>query len=1002
MPGSKYNEFVDLYATITDRDELAKRLSVTPRAINKYKQKYALCRPNDDVDMNIYKKLDTVFLKSKYRHCIDLTGNGYCDYRVEHSKEYYKRIDNGNDDVFDISCGNPEYGRDKRGSLTVVISIHYKLYYKTIKMTRRSDVPKIEERTIYSIYTGDRYDCVRYDNYFWTVNHTSINNKGLVYLQPYTLQRFANRAQPNRFNIEHRWIVYDIEAIMDDNCKMTPYIIAFIEFDPDNVDFVPQEKILALSNVRETIKLNSSSNEVLEEFRKMIFEKIESSYKSFVTYFADRKENVNTETRPIKYTIFGYNNYRFDDMLINPVIKSHIFGFGDDFSKKDVDLDNKYFQTISARNGQIFSSRISKIATAGSYYDPNENQSIRCSAIEFKDLIKWTPDKTLREVCKDYNIGKDSKMDFDIVKYNKKIKDDDYYIKREMNLKDACDTFLMLKGKKKEKEGGIDYESMKLKAYYNAENDTLDLWELCKDYCLFDCKSTMLAALKISNLVKEIIFDYQREKNIRVQSNYMFSYNSPATLAYQFLSRTFAKEWTTQRLAINHSNFGRFIHQSYFGGRTDFSFIGKYTTVNGNLRYYDVTSEYPLAMMKKYPVLENEQDMTVGKDVNINYYQNIINKMVEDRKKSKKFDDFTIFRPFDEDFNAIFRCNLYPPKNNCELITFAPMATRFENKALCYENLCKTNIIVCTAFLKNFIMSGYSVELLEDEYNVVFTKLEYIFTEFIQYFGRAKAESKEDENKSKAKLFKLIINSIAGKLAQKPGASISNSTVSYGDTDLDLDKLENWAKSNHYLATFIIGEANFILYSTLYRLQLTNIYNNVPHSDRCGALLYMDTDSIIFDADLCDELDWDWSEYIGTWDEQLNYFHCTWKAKYTKKSPDSIVCLGKKSYMIMKGDTAIDVKLKGIHRDQMERFANEYNDILNGDAKTVCFEGLVRKAKRINGIVDITKEIFVGSIQKTLTAVDKSKVSTIECTNKKVLEKNCNNNIFFCTSKYNV
>lgn len=990
---TKFIEFKKLYENGIELQKIKKDLDVSKRMICKYikqlKEPPKIVQVKSSQQMQIYDKCKVTYLKTFYNTCINLSDNGYKNISIE---DEYEILTTVNDDVEKLKITVDNTPGDS-------IILFFKLFTKQLFLKERKHKPTAKKE-IHTIYTCDRNNVIQYQEKFWSVKRCIFKSLGCPDKLPYELRRFCNiRYKVTRKDSTiKKWIVYDIEAMANKQNVMTPYLIVAIEFDPTGQDANEQVWTFECDSISQIIETTALTNPVVNKFRDFIIDKLYQSYQSF-------KSGENG----INYSIFGYNNFRFDDMLVNPSLSDKVqntLGYtgsniADEF--KHVFVKNEEIlikHELGTRNGLMSYSRLIMFEKEqGNFEDWKMHSTSKLSAINFFDLTKWIPDKKLEDACKDYDIGSDSKMNFDIVEYNNKIKENNYTIVDWVNLEDACKIFLKTK-KKKDEINQKDYDMLKTKNYYNHSNNMLNIWELCKEYCLYDCKATKELGKKIYGLVKTMICDYESEFGIITKSHTMFSYMTPATLAFEFLSKSFAEDKTSLRLLINHANYGKFIHDSYFGGRCDFSFIGKYKTVNGNLRYYDVTSEYPCAMMKKYPVLNAENDMITGAQINLEYYQNIINAMVEKRRISRKFDDFTIYRPFDEEFNGIFVCNIYPPKDITELITFAPMATRKEKQSLQYENIARKNIVLNTAFMKNYIMSGYSIILIDNPYNTVFTNLQYIFTKFIDHFGKAKAESKEELNKTKAKLYKLIINSIAGKLAQKPISNLKTSETTFQARFINNSNIEDWTKSNHYLATFIIAEANFMLYSTLYRLQLTNIYNKVPHSERCGALLYMDTDSIIFDQDLCDNLDWNFSENIGSWNESTNYFDITWKAKYKKKSPNQIVCIGKKSYIVMKDNEIIDKKLKGVHGAQMDNMIKDLDDILDGNRKTIIFEGMQRKGLKVGKDIDINKEIKIAPIQKSLTKVDIKNVFSINCTNEQVNNINKENKLFFCISRY--
>ena len=964
-------------------------------------------------------KFNKTFIKTRFNHCVDLTENGVESTFVDEENEIITFQD-GIEQLIPIT-----YDIDRLGSSVIEIYMKFLLFDKVIRM----QLKKKGAKQNYTIFTCDRNCSVAFESAWYTVRRCCFfNNGAIIDKPPYEFREWARAIKTdNKVDTAvKRWIAYDMETIPNAGRILTPYMISAIVFDPDT-DGETCRKLFCSSDVNfeDVLQSTIDNNPVVTEFRDWLLTWLE-------------KDICALDESKIFYktVVFGYNNYRFDDMLLHPSVSKHVRyrpneeklmataaldemerttihenrapfidyqTMHDGFKSRTIDYNDRRFELEKlTRNGAVTSSRIRYIPTCGRKRFgwnqgsvTSENTPIEMT---FKDIKKWVPDKSLAMCCKDYDIGKDSKMDFDILKYNNWLETHKYNTNTCMQVEEACNLFVKPKPKKKKKAkaiGAEEYAEFAAKDY--CIDNVIKPWDMCKDYCMRDSLAAKELATKIYRAMKSILVTYCEKFDLKIQSKNIFNYISPAQLSYQCFIKNVAYGQGGRRLHINDARFARFIAASYYGGRTDYSFIGRYTTVSGNLRYYDVTSEYPLAMLKKYPQVINPADMCVGKDIDLNKYQTIINTMIAQRRDGRSYCDFTIFRPFDEDFNAIFLCDVFPPDDITELITFGPMATRMPGVPLKYQNCKRTNVVVNTAYLKNFIMCGFSIVLKFSDYNCVFVNLTSIFVDFIQFFGEAKTTSKSDDNKSASRLYKLIINSLAGKLAQKPKDVMKEVRVNYDKHDIIERRVEDWSKSNHYLAAFILGEANFILYSTCYRLQQTNVQNKVPHSERCGALLYMDTDSIIFDADLCDPVDFNFTENLGSWNETTNYFDITWKAKYEK--PDNIYVFAKKSYQIMRGDEICDTKLKGIHNEQMTKFTNAIPDILAGKAHKEIFKGIVRKPIKVNNVVDIDKIIMEGNIQKTLQCAKGNDDRIITSTNSRVNAANAKNTIYFVTSE---
>ena len=201
-----------------------------------------------------------------------------------------------------------------------------------------------------------------------------------------------------------------------------------------------------------------------------MFKKLIQSYDSYQ----------NEQDTKINFAIFGYNNFRFDDMLINPTIFKAIYHPEQLMTESKIlssrnDVDIK--QEIGSRNGLLSYSKlfISKKSTI--YHNDKSSwardETIKCqSAIHFYDLVKWLPDKSLSEACKDYDIGSDSKMNFDIVEYNQHVIDNSYDNVTWFDLNEACKIFL----KTKKKKESINNDDLKNKTYYRLQDNKINLW----------------------------------------------------------------------------------------------------------------------------------------------------------------------------------------------------------------------------------------------------------------------------------------------------------------------------------------------------------------------------------------------------------------------------------------------------------------------------------------------------------------------------------------------
>lgn len=525
--------------------------------------------------------------------------------------------------------------------------------------------------------------------------------------------------------------------------------------------------------------------------------------------------------------MFGYNNFKFDNHFL---------------ANELADVASHFFK--SDRNRK----------TSETYFYMNGCQ------VKFSDLVRWIPDMTLSEACKDYEV-EESKMDVDIIKYNKYITE---MKKVEENIplsifKTLVSASALFKLKRKYpiiKEDGVEM---------------FQVYKYIKDYCLYDTLSVVELYKKLKNVATEVFKEFEDKIKCSLRNYNFTSYISPSQISGLLMKRVLMSQGYLQ-LRINDAAFGRAIYDSYFGGRVDYGLIGEYISTNSTIKCMDVTSQYTCAMNGNYPAISEPEDYAIGEDIDLKYYQGLLDKCCDLRYeawKDRTLHSFSYLKGL-EDWRGIFFCDIIAPDDAYNLCTFAAVPGRIKGqKKLIYENTSQTGRRLTSIHFKNLILSGYRIILRENTHNIVFYRVAPIFKSFVQLMGDIKVEARINGNKTKAKLIKLFLNSAAGKLAQKPMDVIDD----YRRTSYNVESKRtvdcNWTKSLHYLAAFVTSEANWILYSCMYCLQLDYIYSSMPLSARCGSLLYMDTDSIMYDNARVNDTYYPFiiSEEIGDYDQ---------------------------------------------------------------------------------------------------------------------------------------
>jgi hypothetical protein len=652
--------------------------------------------------------------------------------------------------------------------------------------------------------------------------------------------------------------------------------------------------------------------------------------------------------------IFGFNNNNFDNHFILDDLKRVLVGFKFEYS-----------------------SRYEKVTRCAFV------QSTHMS-VELVDLVKWIPDKSLREACKDYEEEiTTAKLDVNILAYNEAIKKENQFVE------ECAETEMKIYIK-----DYMPFIHKKLLSQFRSptDNTKIRLYDLIVYYCKVDVQSTLelycILEKQLCNLVEELA---SPENEIYTSSSDFMDYISIPQLSFEILKETLRKQ-EEKLLTLNDPRANEFYYASYFGGRVDYGCIGEYIGKE-EIEYYDVTSEYSLAMTGYFPSIKSYDDIIVGTQIDLQKYQYMLSETL--RKRNECVQERTLHlnnKLIFEELNGvkgIFLCNIYAPEI---LSTWGPVPLRYNDysatRKLAYLNCDQFSRALNTVHFRTLILAGWRVELLPYEFNTVFLKIEKNLKPFISLIGKMKSEARL-VNKTKAKLLKMLLNSAQGKIAQKPTHLLHLQTGDKQACDDDFRVLSNeksiefdWDKSYHYLSSFIGAEAGWILYSASYMLELDYIYDKKPNSERCGAILYCDTDSLIFDSGLVNKnyANFVCDERIGEWNDETSNYDATWKKKY--KKIDTVIILAKKSYFLVKKKRLEEKKLKGVLRREAQAMTyDSVKKIIKEGKKQITFGALTKSVNflkpsclgdmlRIQSANDTTKRIFDNMVKKTI-AVEK-------------------------------
>lgn len=687
----------------------------------------------------------------------------------------------------------------------------------------------------------------------------------------------------------------------------------------------------------------------------------------FVNWIGLLCYNYELEGNERALRVFGFNNFNFDD---NFIMKAFV--------------DKRWTICQRARNRKI----------SGNFFTKGN------TLVEFLDLIKWVPDSSLSQACVDYGTTT-TKMDINVLLYNQLIEEKGSLLHEiEWQSKDKkIDGFSICN------KPNILIKREIIKKF-GTENNMVKIWEIIKEYCARDVNSTFDLYMLLGSTIQKIVDFFEEQYNVRMISYDVFDYVSPAHFISQIYKQIF-NNINMKQFKMKNLELARFILKAYYGGMVNYGVLGEY---RGKIRYMDVTSMYPLAMTADFPFIEDESDFTFGYKVDVAYIQDLVDKSVALRveaKRNKTLQDLSSYLRDICNLKAILLCSYFAPDDKSNLITFAPVAFRnFRKDKIIYEQLSRENVVLCTADFKNLIMAGFTIKIHESAHNIHFLKQRAFFDNIMKPLGAMKAEAKNDSNNALKKLTKLFMNSISGKMGQNIIHKI-NVIQSYNDTTLikntNVDEI-NLSSSLHYLACFITAESRHILYFTMYKLQLKYIYNGDSLGMRVGSLLYLDTDSIVFDDSLVDQ---DYNKFtisddLGTFNHETCAYDATWKEKY-KGGIDAIMILGRKAYVTMKlpkkendPPQIINRTLKGFHKTDMEKLTyKDFKQRLLGIKEPKTITTLVKKQVPHATTMDSThkysymKEIYEEMVKKTLSKAEY--YETIDCENQTVYEINKDN-----------
>jgi len=346
----------------------------------------------------------------------------------------------------------------------------------------------------------------------------------------------------------------------------------------------------------------------------------------------------------------------------------------------------------------------------------------------------------------------------------------------------------------------------------------LNIIKTTNEYEKFNINETLPLEIEfeISNIFKEleilknlILTNYEICKALRI--NY-FSGSTIASLSFKLWRKTISTNKHKPIKSINNWFIEDFIRRSYRGAIT---YVHEPLHIK-NIYSYDIKSEYPKVMLKRYPVGEPEAiDFTKFIDINM-LFEYINKRKLVGFVEAKITYNNALKVPF---LKTIENINLYnempiPITNLQEKLT-----VKIPKKGDTWTDIYTT--VELEYAYKN--LNSYTIQPIK---GYLYNTSASVFKEFVKKLFPSK-ESKHGYEKA---FYKLLLNTLSGKL----GTS-TNIITYYVTPKLNIYKLNSNKVSYIHLASLIVAYARIYTYKIINsELQKDNI------------LYYCNTDSFYF------------------------------------------------------------------------------------------------------------------------------------------------------------
>lgn len=729
----------------------------------------------------------------------------------------------------------------------------------------------------------------------------------------FTLKRFNKQDTKRDLPI---LICYDVETLWDAEGVIRPFIIcAETTIDDSTYMWCKSNK---------NLKDIDNFEEGVESFVDWLISKImivANFYGCFYYPYPNHK----------LIRFFGYNNFNFDNHMFYDKMRQKLTNFS-----------------------YVYNSRFGKTTSC----------SFRCKGLEFScvDLIKFFPGRSLANACASFKIEQ-AKYDVNILKYCTACCERQEIIEKVSDINEFF------------KEGAAQDEEFF--APFKDEAGQYNIYEFIKVYCKRDVSATMELYAKTSENMINIFKEFEK---LDVFVNYydIFAYISPPQVAFIILKGLLAK--AGQRILIFRDNkFAAKVHDTYFGGHTDYTFIGHCFPTpdkNGNCeyKYYDVTSEYPTTYDGYFASARVKDSIFIGQDFPLLTLQTIIDKATVRRNDlfaSRRLHlTYDYLKAFCE-YRIFVTCNIFPPERESEVAMWAPIGRKIytgNSVRLEFQNVAQLNRNCNTPQICLLILMGWRVELVEDETNICFSETERLLQDYVRIVGKQKTLAVD--NKALRDLWKLLLNSLYGKLAMKYKNTLATQE---GDCDDEVnvrvnEKLEtfDFSQSYHYISADITGWATFMLNKKCYFAELEQIYNGRSLAERVNTVVYCDTDSLIFNmGKVSSFLEFKIGEEIGLWDDDLGMFDETYKEEtFGEEKIASLIILAKKCYFpIDRNSNILSIKVKGLHKNEAKYITfDDLKRVCDGKELKFSFPGIVKRPQMLANVNLTYREDFVKTL----------------------------------------